>query len=166
MKLRIIKSATIIAFSLSLLAGCTTQDKLSPEPVGVYSIEVLRDSNELHLLKAGKVVRVYPISVRETWVTPKSTFVIKVKMENPPWVQPGTGKRVLPNSPENILGTRYFMMTSSEEPEKIGFGIHGTNDPENIGNKSSQGCISMTNQDIEELSGLIPRLTEVRIFDK
>jgi L,D-transpeptidase ErfK/SrfK len=44
-----------------------------------------------------------------------------------------------------------------------GYGIHGTDQPESIGNAASHGCVRMLNEDVIELYDIVPLGTEVRI---
>jgi lipoprotein-anchoring transpeptidase ErfK/SrfK len=48
-------------------------------------------------------------------------------------------------------------------PDLKGFGIHGTSQRDSIGGETSNGCIRMLNEDVEEVFLLIPRGTEVVI---
>ncbi|MNG23774.1 putative L,D-transpeptidase YkuD [compost metagenome] len=43
------------------------------------------------------------------------------------------------------------------------YGIHGTNDPSSIGREVSHGCIRMYNEDVLQLSDLVPLGTKVTI---
>jgi lipoprotein-anchoring transpeptidase ErfK/SrfK len=47
---------------------------------------------------------------------------------------------------------------------KKGYGIHGTNNPSSIGKAVSNGCIRTYNQNIIELSNIVPIGTEVLIY--
>lgn len=51
-----------------------------------------------------------------------------------------------------------------ETPLGFGIGIHGTDKPEQIGGKYSDGCIRMHNRDIEELYSIVPVGTRVEIY--
>ena len=46
-----------------------------------------------------------------------------------------------------------------------GYGIHGTNEPELIGQQVSHGCIRMLNEDVEELFDVVSIGTPVSITD-
>lgn len=46
---------------------------------------------------------------------------------------------------------------------KIGYGIHGTDDPASIGRAVSHGCVRMQNWAVEQLYPLVPIGTEVSI---
>ncbi len=63
-------------------------------------------------------------------------------------------KQIDPGGP---YGTRWLGLS------KIGYGIHGTNDPASIGTAVSNGCIRMYNEDIERLFEITNVGTPVRI---
>lgn len=102
-------------------------------------------------------VRIYSVGIgREKWPTPLGKFKITSKRHLPVWTVPRSvmkeekekgnilPKRV-PPGPENPLG-EYAMRLSHSS-----YLIHGTNDESNIGEKSTSGCVSMYNDDIEQL---------------
>ena len=89
--------------------------------------------------------------------TPVGNFKIINKLPNPTWFK--AGAVVAPNSPDNILGSRWLGF------DLPGYGIHGTTDPGNLGKQITQGCIRMSNSDIEELYAIVPLGTEVTILD-
>jgi lipoprotein-anchoring transpeptidase ErfK/SrfK len=51
----------------------------------------------------------------------------------------------MPGGPDNPLGARAMYLGSTE------FRIHGSNEPETIGQAVSSGCIRMTNDDVVDL---------------
>ena len=91
--------------------------------------------------------------------TPRRTFTVEVKQENPVWFF--NGKTVPFGDPENILGTRW--MGFDKQVGATGFGIHGTTLPESIGKSESMGCVRMRNAEVEELFELVARGTKVTI---
>jgi lipoprotein-anchoring transpeptidase ErfK/SrfK len=46
-----------------------------------------------------------------------------------------------------------------------GYGIHGTVEPQNLGKQVTQGCVRMSNPQVEELYAIVPQGTEVTIID-
>ena len=66
---------------------------------------------------------------------------------------------VPPDSPENILGTRWLGI------DKQGYGLHGSVDPTSIGKQVTAGCVRMPNKDVEELFDIVPVGTDVMIVD-
>jgi len=74
-------------------------------------------------------------------------------MEDPVWYKEGA---IVPaESPENILGSRWLGLSEK------GYGIHGTVDPDSVGQQATQGCVRMLNADVEELYAIIPVGTQV-----
>ena len=57
--------------------------------------------------------------------------------------------------PNNPVGVAWIGLS------KVDYGIHGTPDPGNIGHGVSDGCIRLTNWDVDELSHLVRRGTPV-----
>jgi lipoprotein-anchoring transpeptidase ErfK/SrfK len=73
-----------------------------------------------------------------------------MKGEWPSWTRPSMRRRpelprFMPGGPENPLGARamYFGGTL--------YRIHGSNEPQPIGQAVSSGCIRMTNEDVMDL---------------
>lgn len=118
-----------------------------------FSILIQREKNQLVLLADGKRFKEYRVATGEKGSTPTGRFKIVNKLENPTWFK--AGAIVPPDSPENILGTRWLGF------DKPGYGIHGTTLPETIGTQSSKGCIRMLNQEVEEIYALVPVGTRV-----
>jgi len=77
---------------------------------------------------------------------------ISAKREWPSWTPPAQMLRrrpdlphFMPGGPENPLGARAMYLGSSL------YRIHGSNEPETIGQAVSSGCIRMTNEDVQDL---------------
>jgi lipoprotein-anchoring transpeptidase ErfK/SrfK len=90
------------------------------------------------------------------------------KMEKTVWTDPDTGKVYYPDDPNYPLGSRWIKLDGIEGAAKdqTGFGIHGTNDPDSIGNASSRGCIRLHNGDAILVYNLLePGASRVRVVD-
>jgi LysM repeat protein len=125
---------------------------------GIFSIQVDKSENILFLYFNGKLIKQYLVATgSKEKPTPVGQFEIINKLENPTWFHAGVV--VPPDSPENILGTRWL---GFNQP---GYGIHGTTMPQTIGKHLSSGCIRMHNEDAEELYFLIPLGTKVTITE-
>ncbi|MFZ5802094.1 MAG: L,D-transpeptidase family protein [Candidatus Omnitrophota bacterium] len=122
-----------------------------------FSIEINKKENWLKLFLGGKPIKTYPVATGKDNSTPAGEFKITHKLENPTWYR--TGAVIPPGSPENSLGTRWLGF------DKKGYGIHGTTEPELIGQHVSLGCIRMLNPDVEEVYGLVPSGTPVTVHD-
>ncbi len=108
----------------------------------MYSIIVVLEKRHLYLLKDNVVVRGFPIGIRRILTsTPVGTYTIVNKAPNPG-------------------GPYGAMWMGLSRPH---YGIHGTNNPASIGKRVSKGCIRMYNEDVLELSSIVPIGTRVTI---
>jgi lipoprotein-anchoring transpeptidase ErfK/SrfK len=122
-----------------------------------FSIVVDKSQNILFLKSNEEIFKTYIVSTGKNNSTPVGNFKITSKLLNPAWFRAGS---VVPaGSPENILGTRWMGF------ELAGYGIHGTVDPQSLGKQVTQGCVRMTNSEVEELYSIVPEGTEVTIVD-
>jgi len=122
-----------------------------------FSIVVDKSQNTLILKTDEEVIKTYTVSTGVNNSTPTGNFKIINKLLNPTWFK--TGVVVPAGSPENILGSRWLGF------DLPGYGIHGTTDPRSLGKQVTQGCVRMSNSDVEELYTIIPTGTEVTIVD-
>ena len=114
----------------------------------------------LTLLLNDHYVKQYRIGVGKDNKTPEDKFEVKNKLKEPTWFSPHGGVYQYGHE-ENILGTRWIGF--KDKPDLYGFGIHGTTQPESIGTASSNGCVRMINNDVEELYDFITLDTEIII---
>ncbi|MDD3375205.1 MAG: L,D-transpeptidase family protein [Candidatus Omnitrophica bacterium] len=122
-----------------------------------FSVLVDKSQNTL-ILKAGDdIVKTYTVSTGENNSTPVGTFVIETKLIDPVWFK--SGAIIPPDSPKNVLGTRWMGF------DIPGYGIHGTTEPEALGQQVTAGCVRMRNDEVEELYDLLPFGTKVTIVD-
>lgn len=124
---------------------------------GKFSLLVDKSQNVLLLESNGDVVKTYRVSTGKNNITPVGTFKITSKLIDPAWNHEG---KVIPaGDPKNILGTRWLGFNVT------GYGVHGTTQPESIGQQVTAGCVRMLNNDVEELYDLLPLGTEITITD-
>jgi len=128
-----------------------------------FSVQVSKTRNELDLMCDGKIFKRYSVGTGRFGKSPEATFEIVDKIVHPPWTRPKDNKRIEYGDPENLLGSRWMAIKSKDHPEFRGFGIHGTQDRTSVGKQSSNGCVRMLNEDVEELFDLLPRKTVVTI---
>lgn len=133
-------------------------------PAAPLVIKVDKSDKTLDLTLGGKLLKRYAVGLGRYGKTPLGTFRTVVHQTNPDWTPPGGG--IVPfGDPLNVLGTRWISILDSDRPEIKGFGIHGTSQRDSIGGETSNGCVRMLNEDVEELFMLIPRGTEVIISE-
>ncbi|GLQ25863.1 L,D-transpeptidase [Sulfitobacter pacificus] len=109
--------------------------------------------------------RVYPTSVPATEELTKRGYTkITRKKVGPDWTPTASMMerfphyKYMPPGPDNPLGTHAMYLGW---PAYI---IHGTQDTRKIGRRSSDGCIGLYNNQIEELFAICPIGTQVRII--
>lgn len=124
---------------------------------GKFSLVVDKSQHTLTLKSNEEVMKLYPVSTGFNNSTPVGNFKIISKLINPVWYK--AGAVVPPESPENILGSRWLGLSVT------GYGIHGTTDPSSVGKAVTQGCIRMLNSDVEELYTILPTGIEVTIVE-
>ncbi len=122
-----------------------------------FNIFVDKSQNILILKDGNDVVKVYHVSTGKNNSTPVGKFKIVSKLVDPVWFNKGVV--VPPESPANVLGSRWLGF------DIPGYGIHGTVDPQAIGQQVTAGCVRMRNEEVEEIYGIIPMGTEVTIVD-
>lgn len=122
-----------------------------------FTVLVDKSQNTLILKCGEEIIKTYIVSTGKDNSTPTGNFKITDRLTNPTWFKEG---KVIPaGDPENILGTRWLGFNLA------GYGIHGTTEPQGLGNQVTQGCVRMSNADVEELYMIIPTGTEATIVD-
>jgi len=124
-----------------------------------FSILVNKTANILMLKvkDSDEVLKTYVVSTGKGGSTPAGNFKITNKLVDPVWYK--TGAVISPDSPENVLGTRWMGLDAA------GYGIHGTTAPQDLGKQVTLGCVRMLNFDAEELYDIVPVGTEVTIVE-
>ena len=127
--------------------------------IPTYKISLIVDKSQNVLILKGdeEVLKTYVVSTGLNNSTPVGVFKVTDKLLNPTWYK--TGAVVPPDSPENVLGTRWMGINEK------GYGIHGTTEPDKLGQQVTAGCVRMRNDEVEELYSLVPSGTEVTIVD-
>ena len=125
---------------------------------GTFNIVVDKSQNTLLLMSNGDIIKRYTVSTgKDISQTPAGEFTITSKLVNPVWFHRGVV--VPPESPENVLGTRWLGFNVT------GYGIHGTVDPNTIGSHETAGCVRLRNNEVEELYDLVKVGTPVVIIE-
>jgi lipoprotein-anchoring transpeptidase ErfK/SrfK len=122
-----------------------------------FSVVVDKSQNVLSLIQSGESIKTYVVSTGTDGGTPSGTYKIINKLVDPTWYR--TGAVIPPDSPENVLGTRWMGF------DLKGYGIHGTTEPEKLGEQVTLGCVRMKNNEVEELYDIIPINTEVTVVE-
>lgn len=140
--------------------------RLAVPTIESYKIIVNKDDLHLYLYSGdGTFMKRYPVGTgRVDHTTPPGEYVIWHKLKQPPWYDREKGRKVMPDDPEYPLGSRWMTLGKADNPDEFSrLGIHGTNEPETIGHRASDGCIRMHNEAVEELYIIVPKGTPVTI---
>ena len=104
-----------------------------------------------YVLDSTQAIR-YGIGVGRLGFTWAGITAVSAKKEWPAWTPPSQMlkrrpdlPRFMPGGPENPLGARAMYLGSSL------YRIHGSNEPETIGEAVSSGCFRLTNEDVIDL---------------
>jgi lipoprotein-anchoring transpeptidase ErfK/SrfK len=123
---------------------------------GPGSIVVDTDARYLYFVLANRKAIRYGVTVGEEALSWYGIAKVGRKEEWPSWVPTADIKKRLENvpnfvegGPHNPLGARGIYLYQG--PKDTLFRIHGTNQPEYIGQAISSGCIRMTNEDVIDL---------------
>ena len=130
---------------------------------GDWSIKVSKSKFRLYLYNGKRLFKIYNVGVGRQGRTPEGQFKIANKQKHPIWYN--EGKAIAYGTKENVLGTRWMALKPIGKTDQHlrGYGIHGTWKPETIGTKSSNGCIRMKNDEVNELFTIVPYKTLVTI---
>ena len=111
----------------------------------IYRIVINTKAHTLTLFRDNNVYKTYKVAVgKPSTPTPKGTFKI-------------INRAINPGGP---FGARWLGLNIPYGD----YGIHGTNNPSSIGKSVSSGCIRMFNNQVIELSNLVPIGTTVTII--
>lgn len=137
------------------------------ESLGKGAIVCDTASRALHYWSAdGSDYRIYPTSVPKTdELTKRGYTEIVRKKVGPPWTPTASQMERFPDwkpvaggASDNPLGSHAMYL---DWPAYL---IHGTHDTRKIGRPSSDGCIGLYNEKIEELFAITPVGTQVRLI--
>ena len=122
-----------------------------------FTVHINKERNELELRLGDRFFKRYSVSTGEGGNTPVGSFEITDRIVHPDWWHPEDGRRIPYGDPEHRIGTHWLGWN------RRGFGIHGTDEPEKIGQSVSLGCVRMLNEEVGELYLLLPRGTQVTV---
>jgi lipoprotein-anchoring transpeptidase ErfK/SrfK len=149
-------------FSVPLVTyGDNTQPQSSPIPRETISYDgpyapgtiiISTKERRMYFVLPDKQAIRYGVGVGRPGFEWGGTKVISAKKEWPEWTPPAQMLRRRPDLPrhmaggiDNPLGARAMYLGSSL------YRIHGSNEPDTIGQAVSSGCIRMTNDDVTDL---------------
>ncbi|GGC61939.1 L,D-transpeptidase [Chelatococcus reniformis] len=134
----------------------------SSEPPGTIIVDP--GAYALYLIKPGGRALRYGVGVGREGFGWSGGAVIARKAEWPTWTPPAEmmardprtrpWAKGMPGGPDNPLGARALYLY--QKGRDTLYRIHGTAEPQSIGQSASSGCIRLLNQDIIDLYGRVP----------
>ncbi len=118
---------------------------------GPFHATINKSTHEMHAYLQDTYVRTFRVALGEDGSTPTGLWRVINQLENPGWTDPRTGQHWHPDDPDNPIGD-YWIGLQCVEGECMGmtgYGIHGTIEPETIGQDVSMGCVRLADDDIE-----------------
>jgi lipoprotein-anchoring transpeptidase ErfK/SrfK len=141
------------------------QEVAFPGPQRPGTIVIDTAGKHLYLVQAGQRALRYGIGVGRPGFAWSGLKTVSRKAEWPDWTPPAEMlarrpdlPRHMAGGPENPLGARALYLGSSL------YRIHGTNEPNTIGQSVSSGCIRMMNDDVIDLYERVPVGTRVEVL--
>ncbi|WP_457091176.1 L,D-transpeptidase family protein [Microvirga sp. P5_D2] len=133
-------------------------------------IEVVKSEKVLRALaKDGKIIAVYPASIgSEEKPAPTGSHEVRAVAPNPTYTYnpdyafkgvKAKEKFVIKPGPNNPVGSTWIDLSVET------FGIHGTPEPEKVGKAYSNGCVRLTNWDVEALAKMVKKGTPVEFLE-
>ncbi len=138
---------------------------------GPFHARVYRSTFTMDLYLQNTFVRSFPVGLGQPGMeTPTGFWAVKSdgKLIAPTWTDPVSGKTYEPEDPDYPLGSRWIGLEGlkGDAVGRMGFAIHGTKDPNEIGIAGSQGCIRLHNGDAILLYNvLMPGYSRVEIVE-
>lgn len=123
---------------------------------GPFNAVINKSEFRMDLYMGSGENRVYVKSIMvglgEHGATPEGAFTVKPnsKLIDPAWTNPRTGEHFASKDPNNPLGKYWIGLIgiSDNIRELETYGIHGTIDPDSIGQQRSMGCVRLLADDI------------------
>jgi lipoprotein-anchoring transpeptidase ErfK/SrfK len=119
---------------------------------GAGTVVISTEERRLYYVLGGGQAISYGVGVGRPGFEWAGTRSVTMKREWPDWRPPAQMlrrrpdlPRYMPGGPDNPLGARAMYLGGSL------YRIHGSNEPETIGQAVSSGCIRMTNEDVVDL---------------
>lgn len=135
-------------------------------PHGTWSIVVDKSLFRLYVCYEGAPFKEYTVTIGTDQKTPPGKYVVGVRNPKPAWWPPAEMQiKEVPikyGDPRNPLGEWWI---SLEHDLYHGIGIHGTNEPQAIGTKASNGCVRMLNEEVGEVAAIAYKGMAVTIVE-
>jgi lipoprotein-anchoring transpeptidase ErfK/SrfK len=114
---------------------------------GPFHAVVHLDNHELTLMLDDCYAGRFPIGLGKDHQPAEGTYLVKDKVKKPTYYGPN-GVIIPASDPQNPLGERWIGLGNQ-------IGLHGTNDPQNVGRDQTAGSICLSSRDIEDVFDIL-----------
>jgi len=120
---------------------------------GPFRVVVRKSTYTMDVYLGSTFVKHFKVGLGADDSTPTGEWRVATKLTNPTYYPPRGGRIVSADDPQNPLGERWIGLegVSGEALGQHRYGIHGTIEPDTIGQSVSLGCIRMYNEDVADL---------------
>ena len=148
-----------LLFSLTLLFTAVESEVEAANEAMPFLI-VNKEVNQLAFISNSKIQEIFPVGTgKSKELTPEGLFTVKIKAVNPYFRK----KNIPGGDPRNPLGTRWIGFDAINTDGRI-YGVHGTNQPNTVGKYISNGCVRLSNSDVERLYQQVPLGTKILVL--
>jgi lipoprotein-anchoring transpeptidase ErfK/SrfK len=134
---------------------------------GPFHAAIQKSTHKMHLYLQDVYLKSLPVALGADGSTPTGRWEVDNHQVNPEWVNPRTHRRWHADDPDNPIGEYWIGLegVAGEAIGQIGYGIHGTVEPETIGQDVSMGCVRLGDENIELVFKLLmPGHSRVTIY--
>ncbi len=121
---------------------------------GPFSAVISLEKHTLTLMLNNAYAGRFPIGIGQDFPPPEGQYFVNDKLVDP--IYYGPGRTIERGDPANPLGRRWLGLGGQ-------IGIHGTNDPRNIGQTGVPGSISLADRDVDDVFDILSEGSKVVI---
>ncbi|UCG33266.1 MAG: L,D-transpeptidase family protein [Phycisphaerales bacterium] len=161
---RIAKSYSVTADLLALINGIPDKNRIGlgqrlKVVHGPFHAVIFKQTHQCRVFLGDVLVVEFPVGLGEYGSTPTGEWLTSDKLTNPTYYPPASrgGDIIAADDPKNPLGEYWIGLkgVSGEALGQVGYGIHGTIEPETVGKDVSMGCVRLLAEDIALLYTLM-----------
>jgi LysM repeat protein len=122
---------------------------------GPFNAVINQERRELTLMVGGRYAGRFEIGIGRDVALTEANYQVVEKRLRPTYYGPNR-QQIGPSDPSNPLGERWIGLGGMA-------GLHGTNDPHNIGRNDLRGCISLSPKDVDDVYDILSDRSKVTI---
>lgn len=170
---KIAKANKITADLLAAINGIVDKNRIRAGQTikvvtGPFRAVVHKETYSMDVFLGNTLVKHFRVGLGVDGSTPSGAWTVGTKLVNPTYYPPRGGTIVEADDPQNPLAERWIGLvgTGGGALGQERYGIHGTVEPDSIGQSVSFGCIRLYNEDVEALyTYLVEKHSTVTVSD-